>query len=65
MQGVLTRNKGMRVGYLAQDPELPPGRTVLEAVLSSDSDMARAVQQYQKALANASGSITKVHWRLQ
>ncbi|KAL6746405.1 P-loop containing nucleoside triphosphate hydrolase protein [Haematococcus lacustris] len=60
--GTLTRNKGATVGYLPQDPPLPQGATVLQAVLQSDSVVARTVQQYQQALAAseaASGKVTK------
>ncbi len=31
-----------------------------QAVLQSDSDMARAVQEYQRALVTAQGNVTKV-----
>ncbi|GIL85565.1 hypothetical protein Vretifemale_14058 [Volvox reticuliferus] len=58
-QGSISRNKGARVGFLAQEPPLPPGVTVLQAVLQSDSDMAKAVQEYQRALATATGAVTK------
>ncbi|EFJ52913.1 hypothetical protein VOLCADRAFT_86383 [Volvox carteri f. nagariensis] len=58
-QGSISRNKGARVGFLAQEPPLPAGVTVLQAVLQSDSDMARAVQEYQRALATANGALTK------
>jgi hypothetical protein len=47
-----------------QDPSLPEDATVLEAVLRSDSTVARAVRRYQTALANSSGEkITKVGGR--
>ncbi len=29
-QGSISRNKGARVGFLAQEPALPPGTTVLQ-----------------------------------
>jgi ATP-binding cassette subfamily F protein uup len=47
------------VAYLAQDPVFKAGTSVLQAVLQSDSPMARAVQDYQRALAQADGQITK------
>ncbi len=40
------------------------GVSVLEAVLQSDSDMARAVQEYQRALTTANGAMTKVRRHL-
>lgn len=51
------------MGYLPQDPPLPEGATVLEAVLTSDSAVAKAVQGYEAALrasAVTGGAITKV-----
>ncbi|PNW81895.1 hypothetical protein CHLRE_06g265100v5 [Chlamydomonas reinhardtii] len=57
--GSISRNKGARVGFLPQEPPLPAGVSVLQAVLQSDSDMARAVQEYQNALATANGAVTK------
>ncbi|MEW5303767.1 MAG: hypothetical protein WDW36_006426 [Sanguina aurantia] len=53
--GWLSRTKGAKIGYLPQDPPLPPGKTVLQAVLSGDSDMAKACIAYQDALASATG----------
>lgn len=44
---------GATIGYLAQDPALPQGCTVLQAVLQSDSAVARAVQQYQATLRSS------------
>ncbi|GAX75302.1 hypothetical protein CEUSTIGMA_g2747.t1 [Chlamydomonas eustigma] len=57
--GVMNRNKGAAVGYLPQDPQLPEEATVLQAVLQSDSAVARAVQAYERALSTADGAITK------
>ncbi|KAG2502161.1 hypothetical protein HYH03_000648 [Edaphochlamys debaryana] len=57
--GSIQRNKGARVGFLAQEPALPPGVSVLQAVLQSDSEMARAVQEYERAVHSAHGAVTK------
>ncbi|GLC41037.1 hypothetical protein PLESTB_000950000 [Pleodorina starrii] len=58
--GSISRNKGARVGFLAQEPPLPAGVSVLQAVLQSDSQLTRAVQEYQRALATADGgAVTK------
>ncbi|KAG2438575.1 hypothetical protein HXX76_005125 [Chlamydomonas incerta] len=57
--GSISRNKGARVGFLPQEPPLPVGVSVLQAVLQSDSDMARAVQEYQRALSTADGAVSK------
>jgi len=65
--GKISRNKGARIGYLPQGDLLMAedavdhkldDMTVLEAVLASDSDMAKAVQEYQRALAAAAGGVT-------
>ncbi|KIZ04735.1 ATP-binding cassette, sub-family F, member 3 [Monoraphidium neglectum] len=88
--GVVTRNKGARIGYLPQsdmilsssdedDDDAPSsgrsgkkgsagrgggggggvsGMTVLQAVLSSDNDVVRAVQEYERALAGAGDRVT-------
>ncbi|KAF5829440.1 P-loop containing nucleoside triphosphate hydrolase protein [Dunaliella salina] len=48
--GTLVRHKGANIGYLPQEPHLPEGATVLEAVLQSDNAVTKAVQQYQNAL---------------
>eukprot|EP00983_Pelagomonas_calceolata_P023252 732728-Pelagomonas_calceolata.AAC.5 len=41
---------GANIGYLPQEPQLPEGATVLQAVLQSDNAVTKAVQQYQNAL---------------
>ncbi|KAF8071337.1 yfmR [Scenedesmus sp. PABB004] len=67
--GTISRNKGAKVGFLPQgdmllrDGAAPGGAdlesmSVLAAVLASDSAMARAVQAYQRALADAGGAVT-------
>jgi ATP-binding cassette subfamily F protein uup len=48
------------VAFLAQEPVFKAGASVLQAVLASDSPMARALQDYQRALAQADGKISKV-----
>ncbi|GFR43243.1 hypothetical protein Agub_g4303 [Astrephomene gubernaculifera] len=61
--GSLSRHKGARVGYLPQEPQLPTGVSVLQAVLAAEgpggSSMARAVLAYEAALAAAQSRITK------
>jgi ATP-binding cassette subfamily F protein uup len=53
--GAVQRNKGAKIGYLMQEPVMNETHTVLQAVLQSDSAVARAVQAYQKAVASSSG----------
>ncbi|KAF6262123.1 P-loop containing nucleoside triphosphate hydrolase protein [Scenedesmus sp. NREL 46B-D3] len=65
--GQISRNRGAKIGYLPQgdlllyesrgDTQLE-SMTVLQAVLASDSEPARAVQSYQRALSEAGGGIT-------
>ena len=42
--------KGIRIGYLSQEPDFYENHTVLEAVLDSDNALTQAVKQYQEAL---------------
>ncbi|WIA12397.1 hypothetical protein OEZ85_012443 [Tetradesmus obliquus] len=65
--GQISRNRGAKVGYLPQgDLQLYESQgdaalnamSVLQAVLASDSEPARAVQSYQRALSEAGGAIT-------
>ena len=42
--------KGVRVGYLPQEPELQDSHTILEAVFDSDNEMIRAIKAYEEAL---------------
>jgi ABC transport system ATP-binding/permease protein len=41
----------VRVHYLAQEPELDPEATAVEAVLSSDSEVARTARAFERATA--------------
>ena len=50
--GTVTPRNGLRVGMLEQSPTFEPGRTVLEAVMNSDSPAARAIADYNRALAD-------------
>jgi ATP-binding cassette subfamily F protein uup len=42
--------KGVRLGYLPQEPELQDSHTILEAVFDSDNEMIRAIKAYEEAL---------------
>lgn len=42
--------KGIRVGFLLQEPEFEPGHTVLEAVFSSENPILQAIQRYETAM---------------
>ncbi len=49
-QAKIVLRKDARIGWLEQEPEFPAHFEVLEAVLASDSHVARAVRRYEKAL---------------
>lgn len=45
---VMTQN-GIRVGYLAQEPELDDALTIQEYISKGDSELVRIVQEYERA----------------
>ena len=51
--GSVTFRKGIRVGYLDQDPEFAQGQTVLNAIFESESPVLQAIRNYEKALEHA------------
>lgn len=48
--GTVTIRKGIRTGYLVQDPVFPAGKTVIESLLSGDNELIKAVRDYKEAL---------------
>lgn len=52
-EGSIVYHNDLRVGYLAQIPELPPEMTVAECCLLFDTPVTRAVRRYEAALALA------------
>jgi len=52
--GSLYRLKGLRIGYLAQEPMLDPGRTIWDEVLSADAALL-AVEQRMHVLEGSLG----------
>ena len=44
--------KGIKTGFLDQEPKFLPGQTVMDAVFDSDNKMIAATQRYQAALQN-------------
>ena len=48
--GTVTIRKGIRTGYLVQDPVFPAGKTVIEFLLSGDNELIKAVRDYEEAL---------------
>lgn len=47
--GTITKKRGLRLEYLAQEADYPKGMTVLEAVLRGDSPVMRLIQDYHVA----------------
>ncbi len=57
--GTITTRNNLRIGYLPQAPTFPPQMTVMDACLDGDTPAARAVREYEQALAeNDSNRIT-------
>ncbi len=50
--GNVTYRKGIKVGYLTQDPELINGTTILDNVLAVDNPATQAIKDYELALEN-------------
>src|SRR5699024_7945885 len=44
--------KDYKIEYLKQDPDLMPNLTVLEQIYYGDSDIMRAMREYEQALVN-------------
>lgn len=50
--GSVTYRKGTSVGFLTQEPEFQKGVTILDALLSSDSEVTEAIREYELAILN-------------
>ena len=48
--GKITATKGIKIGYLRQNPELNPGISVLEQALKSDNPALQVVREFEIAL---------------
>lgn len=48
--GQVTLRKGVRVLYLGQDPQLPAGKTIEEAVFESDNPVLVAIREYEATI---------------
>ncbi|WP_044747417.1 ABC-F family ATP-binding cassette domain-containing protein [Bacillus alveayuensis] len=49
--GGITRSNQMRIEYLAQEPELDPNLTVLDTIYDGNSDIMKAMRDYEWALS--------------
>ncbi|MBU5468652.1 ABC-F family ATP-binding cassette domain-containing protein [Virgibacillus sp. MSJ-26] len=50
--GTINHAKDYKIKYLKQDPDLMPNLTVLEQIYYGDSDIMRAMREYEQALVN-------------
>ncbi len=50
--GQVSFRKGIRVSYLAQEPELNPELTIEESIFASDNEVLTVIHNYEMALAN-------------
>lgn len=48
--GQVTQRKDIRIEFLDQDPKLDPEKTIIEALLATDSPIFNAVREYELAL---------------
>lgn len=48
--GTVTLRKDIKVGYLEQDPELDPAKTIIENVFSGSTPLLLAISEYESAL---------------
>ncbi len=54
--GIVSYRKGLKVGYLSQDPQLTNGKSILDNVLSAENPMTLAIRKYEEALENPNDS---------
>ncbi|HLS30638.1 MAG TPA: ABC-F family ATP-binding cassette domain-containing protein [Flavobacteriaceae bacterium] len=51
-QGEINYRKGLKIGFLPQEPDLDPALTVEETIFASDNETLKIIEQYEKALQN-------------
>lgn len=54
-QGQVTFRKGVTVGYMDQDPVFNEEQSITEAILSSGTEILRAISQYEQSLEDPEG----------
>jgi ATP-binding cassette subfamily F protein uup len=62
-KGVVSRRRGARIEYLAQEPNLPAGATVLDVTLSGLGEWAKAKREYERIageLAKGTGNVEEL-----
>ena len=50
--GKISSRKGIRISYLAQEPNLSKELTIEQTIFSSDHEILRVIEDYEKALAH-------------
>ncbi len=50
--GEVRRRTGISVGYLAQEPELDPNKTVEQTIYNEDNKMINLINEYEKAISD-------------
>jgi ABC transport system ATP-binding/permease protein len=61
--GILSFQRGIRVGYLAQEPDFAPSETILSAAASGRPDLLDAIAEYHAAagaLGSAAGDLGRL-----
>ncbi|MBA9078568.1 ABC-F family ATP-binding cassette domain-containing protein [Rufibacter quisquiliarum] len=58
--GTVSVRKGIKVGYLWQQPEFPAGATVQEAIFSGQSEVLEAIRDYEACIADPHVSDAKM-----
>ncbi|MGC9150943.1 MAG: ABC-F family ATP-binding cassette domain-containing protein [Microbacter sp.] len=51
-KGSVTFQKGLRIGYLPQNPAFPPEITVMQACFASNNDLVTLIAAYEKAVTS-------------
>ncbi len=51
-KGEISMQRGIKIAYLSQDPDLDPQKTKLEEVFASDTPIIKAVRNYEESLKN-------------
>jgi len=52
--GLISRNKECRINYLPQLPEIDPDATILDYIMSGESEMVKLIRYYEKLCASPS-----------
>ena len=53
----VVRNRGIKIGYLPQMPELEESLSAIDAVMDSDSLLARCLRTYNQAMMSGNQKV--------